>query len=163
MLSEADAWRVLRSVPDPELPGLSVCELGIVRAVVSRDDAIEVVVTPTYSGCPAAEVIVASIREALRVAGAPTVQVTTRLAPPWTTDWIEPEGARKLLAWGIVPPGSGAADGAPQPIRFVPRPLGCPRCGSRSTTRLSAFGSTACKALWRCDDCREPFEQFKPI
>lgn len=156
------AWQVLQTVPDPEIPVISVCELGIVRDVRVADAAMTVVVTPTYSGCPATEVIAQTIRSALLDAGAVTVTVETRLSPAWTTDWIDADAAQRLKAHGIVPPGR-AHDAAVRPIRFMPRPLECPRCGSRRTTRLAAFGSTACKALWRCEDCREPFEEFKPL
>ena len=161
MLTEAQAWEALRAVPDPEIPVISVCELGIVREVHAHADAVTVVVTPTYSGCPATEVIAASIKEALTRAGAARVRIETRLSPAWTTDWIAPEAAEKLRAYGIVPP-SGAAPAGPHPLRFVAR-IACPRCGSQHTERLSEFGSTACKATYRCLDCREPFEYFKPI
>ena len=154
-------WDVLHTVLDPEVPALSVCDLGIVRGVIQHDAGIEVVLTPTYSGCPATEVIESEIRSALASAGASHVTVQTRLSPPWSTDWISAQGQDKLRAYGIVPPAP-ATDGA-QPIRIVPRSLECPRCGSRETTRLSQFGSTACKALWRCEQCKEPFEHFKPI
>jgi ring-1,2-phenylacetyl-CoA epoxidase subunit PaaD len=161
MLSEAQAWQVLQQVPDPEIPVISVCDLGIVREV-RRDGAnLTVVVTPTYSGCPATELIRDEIRAALASAGAEEVIVETRLSPAWSTDWISTQGREKLRAYGIVPP-HGAAQEA-QRIRIVPRALECPRCGARETTRLSQFGSTACKALWRCERCREPFEYFKPI
>jgi ring-1,2-phenylacetyl-CoA epoxidase subunit PaaD len=126
------------------------------------DDAATVVVTPTYSGCPATEVIAQTIRAALHEAGAESVHVETKLSPAWTTDWIEADARARLKAYGIVPPGRVTEETA-QPIRFLPKPLECPRCGSRRTTRLTAFGSTACKALWRCEDCREPFEEFKPL
>ncbi len=162
MLTEAEAWQVLRTVPDPEIPVISVCELGIVRAIRATDDALTVVVTPTYSGCPATEVIAASIRTALGEAGAATVSVETQLSPAWTTDWIEADAAARLRAYGIVPPNR-TAETAVQTIRLVPRAIACPRCDSRKTTRLAAFGSTACKALWRCEDCMEPFEEFKPL
>lgn len=162
MLTEAEAWRVLRTVPDPEIPVISVCELGIVREVRVADDATTVVVTPTYSGCPATELIAQTIRAALHEAGAEAVHVETKLSPSWTTDWIEADARARLKAYGIVPPGR-VSEATVQPIRFVPKPLECPRCGSCRTTRLSAFGSTACKALWRCEDCREPFEEFKPL
>ena len=126
-------------------------------------DGVDVVVTPTYSGCPATEVIERSIVEALREAGAPDVRVETRLSPAWTTDWIAPEAQEKLRRYGIAPPGApGAGSDATQPLAFVPR-VDCPLCGSRNTERLSQFGATACKALYRCRDCREPFEFFKPI
>jgi ring-1,2-phenylacetyl-CoA epoxidase subunit PaaD len=151
------AWAVLDTVPDPEVPAISVCELGIVRDVIAHGEAIEVVLTPTYSGCPATEVIAQSVRDALGGAGFGPVTVTQRRAPAWTTDWISAEGRRKLQAYGIAPPGSAA-----QAIRIRPR-VACPRCGSADTERLSAFGSTACKALYRCLACREPFEHFKAI
>ncbi len=158
-LSVERAWDVLARVADPEIPVISVTELGIVRDVRARDDAIEVVVTPTYSGCPAMELIAHSIERALQEAGATSVRVEQRLAPAWTTDWIAPEAKDKLARYGIAPPGRAAE----QPIRFAPRTIACPRCGSDDTERLSQFGSTACKALWRCRACREPFEYFKPI
>lgn len=161
MLTAEQAWDVLARVADPEIPVISVTELGIVREVSAGADAVEVVVTPTYSGCPATEAIERSIVEALREAGAADVRVRTRLAPAWTTDWISAEVKEKLRRYGIAPPGAADA-GAVQPIGFVPR-VDCPLCGSRNTERLSAFGATACKALYRCRDCGEPFEHFKPI
>jgi ring-1,2-phenylacetyl-CoA epoxidase subunit PaaD len=131
------------------------------------------VLTPTYSGCPATEVISDSVRQALQDAGFGPVNVTLRRAPAWTTDWISDEGRRKLREYGIAPPGpveegasgcgaSSSRSGA-APIRIRPRGVDCPRCGSAQTERLSAFGSTACKAMYRCLACREPFEYFKPI
>ena len=171
--STETAWAVLDTVPDPEVPALSVRDLGIVRDVVCGDDGTEVVLTPTYSGCPATEVISDNVRQALDTAGFGPVRVTLRRAPAWTTDWISEEGRRKLRAYGIAPPGpveegatgcglSGAAP-AMAPIRIRPRGVDCPRCNSPQTERLSAFGSTACKAMYRCLVCREPFEYFKPI
>ncbi len=161
MLTPAQAWDALRTVPDPELPAVSVCELGIVREVRADAGTVTVVVTPTYSGCPATAVIAASIREALTQAGAARVEIETRLSPPWTTDWITSEAAEKLREHGIAPPGAAIPDAA-RPLRFAPR-IACPRCGSRRTERLSEFGATACKALYRCVECREPFEYLKPI
>ena len=161
----AAAWAVLDAVPDPEVPVLSVRDLGIVRDVVVDDDGVEVVLTPTYSGCPATEVIAASVRSAIDAAGLGPARVTLRRAPAWTTDWISAQGRRKLLDYGIAPPGPAPA-GSEFPIRLAVRGeprVGCPRCGSSRTERLSAFGSTACKSLHRCLDCREPFEHFKPI
>jgi ring-1,2-phenylacetyl-CoA epoxidase subunit PaaD len=156
------AWQRLAGVLDPEVPALSVIDLGIVRSVEERDDGmLDVVLTPTYSGCPAVEVIEQAVREALAPLGA--VRVQRRFAPAWTTDWISDDGRRKLREYGIAPPGRCAAP-AEAPVRIVPRePIACPRCGSARTERLSAFGATACKALWRCLACREPFEHFKPI
>ena len=162
VLTESEAWDALRAVPDPEIPVISVTELGIVREVRARDGGFHVVVTPTYSGCPATEVIAQSIRDALVDAGGGDVTVETRLAPAWTTDWIDDAAKEKLREYGIAPPAGDAPTGA-QPLRFVPRKLACPRCGSTDTVRLSEFGSTACKALYRCRACLEPFEYFKPI
>ena len=138
-------WHVLAQVPDPEVPAVSVVDLGIVRAV----EADRVVITPTYTGCPATEVIERDIRAALDAAGYRSVRVETALSPAWTTDWITPEGRAKLHAYGIAPP--------------VPRgtAVACPQCGSADTVEISRFGSTACKALWRCRACAEPFDLFK--
>ena len=160
------AWRVLHDVLDPEVPAISVTDLGIVRDVIAHDDGIEVIVTPTYSGCPATEVIAQSISDAIAAAGLGPARVTQRRAPAWTTDWITPEGREKLRAYGIAPPGSCASEatGATvSPVRLMARNIDCPRCGSNQTERLAAFGSTACKSLYRCVACREPFEYFKPI
>jgi ring-1,2-phenylacetyl-CoA epoxidase subunit PaaD len=161
--SVARAWAVLDRVPDPELPAVSVCELGIVRDVIARaDGGLEIVLTPTYSGCPATEVIADDVRAAVAAAGLGTPRITLRRAPAWTSDWVTQAGRRKLAAFGIAPPGPADRQAA-SPLRFVAPSVACPRCGSRATERLSAFGSTACKALHRCLACREPFEHFKPI
>jgi ring-1,2-phenylacetyl-CoA epoxidase subunit PaaD len=159
------AWRVLADVLDPEVPALSVRDLGIVRDVIEHADGLEIVLTPTYSGCPATEVIEQSVLDAIRNAGLGPARATLRRAPAWTTDWISDEGRRKLRDYGIAPPGHLAPE-AGVPIRIVGRAadkVDCPRCGSAHTERLSAFGSTACKSLYRCIACREPFEHFKPI
>lgn len=162
-LSIDQAWAALRAVLDPEIPVISVTELGIVRDVqVTDGGAVEVVVTPTYSGCPATELIEQEIVAALKAAGASEVRVRTQLSPAWTTDWIDAAARERLRAYGIVPPGERTASGV-QPIAFVPRQLPCPRCGSNDTERLSQFGATACKALYRCRACAEPFEYFKPL
>jgi ring-1,2-phenylacetyl-CoA epoxidase subunit PaaD len=134
---------VLQSVPDPEIPAISVVELGIVRSV----EPDRVVITPTYTGCPAAQVIEADIRAALDSAGYRRVRIETALSPAWTTDWITPEGRAKLRAYGIAPPTRPAVE--------------CPQCGSPETEEISRFGSTPCKALWRCRACAEPFDLFK--
>jgi ring-1,2-phenylacetyl-CoA epoxidase subunit PaaD len=162
------AWEVLREVLDPEVPALSVCDLGIVRDVRPQDKGLEIVLTPTYSGCPATEVIEQSVVDAVNAAGLGPAHVTVQRAPAWTTDWISDDGRRKLREYGIAPPsGHSAAARGQQPMRIVRRAaqerIDCPRCGSANTERLSAFGSTACKALYRCITCREPFEHFKPI
>ena len=164
------AWSVLHSVPDPEVPAVSVCDLGIVRDVIDHDDGLEIVLTPTYSGCPATEVIEHDVLTAIARAGLGTARATLRRAPAWTSDWISDEGRAKLKSYGIAPPahlGAEAAANQPVPIKLFGRIAGeriaCPRCASDRTERLSAFGSTACKALYRCLACREPFEHFKPI
>ena len=160
------AWALLDRVLDPEVPVVSVRDLGIVRDVIESKDGLTVVVTPTYSGCPATEVIEASIVDALEGAGLGPVRIEMRRAPAWTTDWMSEKGRRQLREYGIAPPGPVAA-AATAPLRFVPRQppkaLACPRCESLQTERISAFGATACKALWRCLACGEPFEHFKPI
>ena len=140
----ADIWAVLKGVPDPEIPVVSVLDLGIVRSV--EED--KVVITPTYSGCPATQFIEQSIREALDAAGYRDVAIETVLSPPWTTDWISEEGKDKLRAYGIAPPELAKA-------------ATCPRCGSTDTEEVSRFGSTPCKAQWRCNHCLEPFDRFK--
>ena len=160
------AWQVLADVLDPEVPVVSVCDLGIVRGVRLDGGGIEVVLTPTYSGCPATEVIEAGVRSALDEAGLGPVTVRLQRAPAWTTDWISAEGRRKLRDYGIAPPGpADLSQGVA--MRFmpsrVPVRLRCPRCSSETTERISTFGSTACKALHRCLACGEPFEHFKPI
>ena len=162
----ARAWIVLDGVLDPEVPVVSVRELGILRDVRSEGLGLGVVLTPTYSGCPATELIESSVIDALVGAGLGPVQVQMQRAPAWTTDWITAEGRRKLREYGIAPPGpADASQGLT--MRFIPRikatPLLCPRCESANTERLSAFGSTACKATYRCIACGEPFEHFKPI
>ncbi|WP_179405464.1 1,2-phenylacetyl-CoA epoxidase subunit PaaD [Burkholderia guangdongensis] len=166
----AHAWQVLEAVPDPEIPVVSIRELGILRDVRhGADGRLEVVITPTYSGCPAMSQIAEDIAAALQQAGLPEHRIETVLAPAWTTDWITDDARDKLRAYGIAPPtgtcGSGSAAPQENVIRFVPKPPAppaCPRCGSAHTERLAQFASTACKALYRCIDCREPFDYFKP-
>ena len=158
-------WDALSTVPDPEIPVVSVVELGIVRAVAWTATGLEVRVTPTYSGCPATELIMDGIRAALAEAGIVDARVTTVLSPAWTTDWIAPEARPKLAAFGIAPPGPAASRvdvTGISPLRRAREPVTCPRCGSTLTALLAQFGSTACKALYRCESCREPFDYFKP-
>jgi ring-1,2-phenylacetyl-CoA epoxidase subunit PaaD len=163
--TEARAWPILRGIPDPEIPVLSVIDLGIVRAVEESPDGTHVTVTltPTYSGCPATEVIEHDVREAL-AAVYDEVEIRIQLSPAWTTDWLTLAGRDKLFGYGIAPPaGRGAQpDGRKSlPILDIGAPAGCPLCGSRDVEELAAFGSTPCKALWRCVTCREPFDYFK--
>lgn len=147
---------VLGGVPDPEIPAISVVDLGIVRSARIEDGAAVVAITPTYSGCPATSAIALSIDAALRAAGFARVRIETLLSPPWTTDWISAEGREKLRRYGIAPPDALACAG------LAARPA-CPRCGSSRTEEVSRFGSTPCKAHWRCADCLEPFDRFKAI
>ena len=154
----------LEGVKDPEVPVLSVVELGVVRdAVIDRHGGVTVTITPTYSGCPAMRVIEDSIREALELRGVTQVSVRTIFSPAWTTDWM-PETARsKLEAYGIAPPGRVDAFDELVPLRRSSAGPRCPVCKSSRTTLRSAFASTACKALWVCEECTQPFEQFKEI
>jgi ring-1,2-phenylacetyl-CoA epoxidase subunit PaaD len=171
------------AVPDPEIPVLTLEDLGILRDVAREGARIVVTLTPTYTGCPATEAIAEDVRTALAVAGLGDAAVRTTLSPPWTTDWISEDGRRKLREYGIAPPGRAAGASV---LRFVPRgargeahaapgrtaaapaaaagaeTIACPRCGSAAVERLSEHGSTPCKALYRCVACREPFDYFKP-
>jgi ring-1,2-phenylacetyl-CoA epoxidase subunit PaaD len=154
----------LEDVPDPEVPAVSVMDLGIVRDVQWRGDELVVAITPTYSGCPATSVIAFEIEAALRARGIDCLHIERRLSPPWTTDWITQEGRQRLQAYGIAPPAENA--GRPSPFdRFLRKELviACPRCKSENTDRVSEFGSTPCKAQYRCRDCLEPFDYFKCI
>jgi ring-1,2-phenylacetyl-CoA epoxidase subunit PaaD len=145
-------WSWLAEIPDPEVPAVSIVDLGIVRDVQFSGDQCVVTVTPTYSGCPATEVIAQNIRQALTDHGIEQVQLQTRLSPPWTTDWMNAAAKEKLSGYGIAPPNTL--------ISISPR-IACPLCGSTRTALLSQFGSTPCKALYRCQDCLEPFDYFK--
>ena len=156
---------LLSHIPDPEIPVVSIRELGILREVSLVNGVVQVVITPTYSGCPAMGQIEADVRQALAGAGI-AAQVTTRLAPAWTTAWMSDATRAKLRAFGIAPPHVQDAD-SQRPIGFAQRAqaadaVPCPQCGSRNTTETSHFGSTACKSLWKCLDCLEPFDHFKP-
>ena len=163
-----EIWRWLGEVPDPEIPVISLTDLGIIRDVGWDGDTLVVAVTPTYSGCPATTVINLDIEAALRAHGIEKLRLERRMSPAWTTDWISSEGREKLRAYGIAPPIDGtAADG-----RLLARAgrlagsnliVACPRCGSGNTEKVSQFGSTPCKASYRCSDCLEPFDYFKCI
>ncbi len=151
------AWAAASAVVDPELPALTIADLGVLRDVTVADGAVEVAITPTYSGCPAMRVIALDIVTALERAGIAGARVRTVLSPAWTTAWLTAEARRKLLADGIAPPAEGEGRAA----LFGSAAPACPRCGAAATERLAEFGSTACKALWRCTACREPFDHFK--
>ncbi|WP_093621786.1 1,2-phenylacetyl-CoA epoxidase subunit PaaD [Actinoplanes philippinensis] len=161
----ATAADVVAAVVDPELPMLTLAELGIVRDVQQDGDGVVVTITPTYSGCPAMETIRGDIHVALRRAGFGRAEVRTVLAPAWTTDWISETGRRKLAEAGIAPPGAAPARAAgPIPLTLgVRTAVACPRCGQPSTEVLAAFGATACRELRRCPACREPFEHVREI
>ncbi len=152
------AWAAAASVPDPEVPCVTVADLGILRAVRIEDGVAVADVTPTYSGCPAVLAIEFSIEAALREAGF-EARINRVISPAWTTDWITPEGREKLRAYGIAPPGEPAGKLA----LFGTTEVACPRCASTKTERVSEFGSTACKAHYRCTACGEPFDYFKCI
>ncbi|ABD53569.1 1,2-phenylacetyl-CoA epoxidase subunit PaaD [Jannaschia sp. CCS1] len=144
-------WTWLDAVPDPEIPVISVVDLGIVRDVAWTGDTLEVTLTPTYSGCPATAVIELSVREALHTKGIDALTLKRQIAPPWTTDWLSDKGRAKLEDYGIAPPNPAGG------------PSHCPLCQSTNLERISQFGSTPCKAQWRCTDCLEPFDYFKCI
>jgi len=153
-------YEILDQVSDPEIPVLTVRDLGIIRQVnIQADETVEVIITPTYSGCPAMNMIEVNIRAALQENGFDNVKVTTVLRPAWTTDWISKEGRRKLKEYGITPPQGSSMDKSAlfQEERDIP----CPHCDSTNTKLVSQFGSTPCKAQYRCKDCLEPFDYFK--
>lgn len=153
-------WVLLESVCDPEIPVLTVVDLGVVREVkVLEGGEIEVVVTPTYSGCPAMNTIEINIKAALQEAGYHSIKVRTVLNPPWTTDWLSEAGRRKLREYGIAPPVGSSQDKSA--LFAEEKTVPCPRCHSENTKMISQFGSTACKSLYRCLDCLEPFDYFK--
>ena len=164
-LHTLDPRAVAETVTDPELPMLTLADLGVLRDVRVSGDTVVVEITPTYSGCPAMGVMRADLVHALHAAGFGAVDVRTVLAPPWSTDWITAEGRRKLAEAGIAPPGPAPARGpGPVPLELgAGRRAACPLCGSADTEEISEFGSTACKALRRCRSCREPFEHVKEI
>ncbi len=166
-------WSALGEVPDPEIPVVSVLELGIVRSVewdAGDPGTLRVRVTPTYSGCPATDLIMQAIRERLGALGVAAVRVETVLSPPWSTSWLTPEAQRKLRAYGIAPPSAAVASAQVavdvtgiSPLRRSALAIACPRCGAVRTQLVSQFGSTACKAHYRCLECLEPFDYFKPL
>jgi ring-1,2-phenylacetyl-CoA epoxidase subunit PaaD len=151
------AWHAAARVVDPEIPVLSIADLGVLREVRVAGDTVEVVITPTYSGCPAMRMIELEIERALRAAGIDKLRISTVLSPAWTTDWLSDDGRRKLAEYGIAPPAHATSRRA----LFSADAPSCPRCGSAQTERLAEFGSTSCKALYRCRACAEPFDYFK--
>ena len=150
-ISTAAIWESLKTIPDPEIPAVSIVDLGIVRNVEFNDDQLKITITPTYSGCPAFSFMKEEIIRHLESAGIFNYQIDTSLAPPWTTDWMSQRGREKLEKYGIAPPQPAGG------------PDKCPNCASSNVEKLSQFGSTPCKAQWRCKDCLEPFDYFKCI
>jgi ring-1,2-phenylacetyl-CoA epoxidase subunit PaaD len=158
-------WTILEQVTDPEIPVLTIADLGIIRDVrplqaspeVEGEPGFEIVITPTYTGCPAMDMIAMNIKLALLENGYSNIKITSVLAPAWTTDWMSENGKRKLKEYGIAPPEGGAG----RFLRPGSSPIPCPQCNSTNTRCISEFGSTACKALYQCNDCKEPFDYFK--
>lgn len=160
MTSDLTIWKLLEEVKDPEVPVLSVLDLGIIRAVQSTDKGVEITITPTYSGCPAMDVIAMQIRLVLGSHGYAPVIIKNQLSPAWTTEWMTEAGKEKLLAYGIAPPNPKQQVCTPDYFQQE-ETVQCPRCRSFHTRRISEFGSTACKSLYQCEDCKEPFDYFK--
>ena len=152
-IAVSQIWKILETVCDPEVPVLTILDLGIVRDVKINDEAIEITITPTYTGCPAMDMIAMNIRLALTENGVTKIKITTVLSPAWTTDWMSEDGKRKLIAYGIAAPN--------KKFEIPEDGVQCPQCNSTSTKLISEFGSTACKALYQCNDCKEPFDYFK--
>ncbi len=162
-LSRETLFTILDAVKDPEVPVISIVELGIVRDARATDGGVTITITPTYSGCPAMHTIAQDIRAALAVYGVDEVRIETVHAPAWTTDWIGPEAREKLRAFGIAPPGPVDHEGGLVALTRRRQAVSCPYCGSPRTELKSEFGSTACKAIHVCLACRQPFDEFKPL
>jgi ring-1,2-phenylacetyl-CoA epoxidase subunit PaaD len=160
-MTKDEIFNILSEVADPEIPALNVVEMGIVRDVIPNADFVEVVITPTYSGCPAMKTIEEDIAEVLRDHGISSFNIKSILSPAWTTDWMTDEAREKLRQEGIAPPQKGSADKGL--LMGKHREVKCPRCGSYDTEMISQFGSTACKSLYKCSQCLEPFDYFKCI
>lgn len=161
MSQKANILELLQVVKDPEIPVLSVVDMGVIRDIIQTEETLEVVITPTYTGCPAMDVIAKDIEDTLHQNGFSAVKITTVLHPAWTTDWITPIGRQKLEDYGIAPPIDGTAD--KRTLFAAPPKPRCPRCKSENTQMVSVFGSTPCKAQYKCSDCLEPFDYFKCI
>lgn len=159
MQSEDQVWDALRRVMDPEIPVVSLLEMGIIRDVSCEEDCVRVTITPTFSGCPALAVMQQDIAAAIRGLGYAQAEVEVSLSPPWSTDWITPEGRKKLQNFGISPPAPHGGDVQTALLQ----PVHCPYCGSIKTSLRNSFGSTPCRMIFTCRDCHQPFEQFKPL
>ncbi|MQC26577.1 MAG: phenylacetate-CoA oxygenase subunit PaaJ [Chloroflexi bacterium] len=158
-LTEASVWRALEEIPDPELPVVNLVELGIVRAIRFNADAVQVVITPTFAGCPAYEVMSEQIRARIEQEGAARVEVVVRHDPPWTSEWITEAARAKLKAAGLAPPPRHTGN----LIQVLLEPVACPRCESTQTSLRNSFGTTPCRMIYTCNNCLEPFELFKPL
>lgn len=156
---EAELWQLLEKVKDPEIPVISIVEMGIVREVAVNDEGVTVTITPTFSGCPALEVMRRDVLACLQGAGFEQARVAVTLFPPWSSDWISDSGRDKLKAFGLAPPPKQAGNLV---LTFFD-PVACPYCDSPNTTLQNSFGSTLCRAIYTCNNCRQPFEQFKPL
>ena len=161
MLSKENILSALSEIPDPEIPVISIVELGVVREILPAGKDIEIIITPTYSGCPAMKQMEDDIRKKLKDNGFENIKITTTYTPPWTTDWLNAEARQKLQDYGIAPPEESTTDKSFLTNR--PKHITCPRCKSKNTVMVSQFGSTACKALYKCNDCLEAFDYFKCI
>ncbi len=159
-ITEKEIWSVLEKITDPEVPVLTITDLGIVRDVQVSGNEVEVIITPTYTGCPAMDMIAANIKMELLANGFPLVKITTVLSPAWTTDWMSEAGKEKLKAYGIAPPNP-RQQVCNNDLFSPDEAVQCPHCNSYHTHRISEFGSTACKSLYQCNDCKEPFDYFK--
>jgi ring-1,2-phenylacetyl-CoA epoxidase subunit PaaD len=162
MITSEQIWQALEEVKDPEIPVVSVVEMGIVRDVVVSDSGVEVTMTPTFSGCPALDVMRHDIKARVQAMGVEQVEVKTVLSPPWSTEWITPEAREKLRRFGLAPPPRSGAGGNVATIAFFDAAV-CPRCGSTHTSLKNSFGPTLCRMIWYCHDCQDAFEQFKPL
>jgi len=162
MVNKEQVWQALEAVKDPEIPVVSVVEMGIIRDVVVTGDAVAVTMTPTFSGCPALDVMRREIEARVREMGIEQVVVKTVLYPPWSTEWITPEAREKLRQFGLAPPPRYQEGGNVATVAFFDAAV-CPRCGSTNTTLKNSFGPTLCRMIWYCHDCQDAFEQFKPL
>lgn len=158
-IQKEEVWSILKEIPDPEIPVISIVDLGIARDVIIEGDKVTVFITPTYSGCPAMKAIENDIQEKLKQAGVLEAEIKMIYSPVWTTDWLSKEANEKLRQYGIAPPEKTSSDKSL--LTMHPKKIACPRCGSVHTSLVSQFGSTACKALYKCEDCLEPFDYFK--
>ncbi len=161
MPTKKNILQLLSQIPDPEIPVITIAELGVIREVLINADEIEIKITPTYSGCPAMKQMENDIKNILKKNGFEKIKLTTVYSPPWTTDWLSTEAKEKLRAYGIAPPEHSTQDKSW--LSGKPKTVNCPRCKSSHTKLISQFGSTACKALYQCEDCLEPFDYFKCI